>query len=303
MLQKASDSGAEPLVAAAPAYLSDELDRRFTLVREDAACPFCSAAKNVGALACYTCYGAEVMRELGGDDLAVLEARETVLATGRQPIYEEVAVPTSPQRSVDDARVFSIMSRSMLTIAVTMVLFFILALWAVSRSFSQRAVVAREVPAGAFEPGGVRTVAPSVIPSITDENRRTAALVFVKTVFDVDRETREDDLKVALAMMTPEAAAEFAQGLRKSGALEQERREGVRAWWQREAVEIDPLDPSVVRLRGRQMVDRAGGLPSIAIPMTIKITMEEDPHGRTPQNQMTGLRVKSFEVERSVGGR
>lgn len=310
----AADASFSVAAAVVPAYLCDDLDDCFTLVRADAACPFCAASKNRGALACYACYGAEVMRPVGGGDLVTLERRETELAAA-----SALLSTSAPVHPASEAKPLFVPSRRrlrlirwltclMLVCATTLMVMVGSLLRSVNRSTPRRATAtsaaARQAPppaaATAFDPRDVPMSTPTAgPPRITDENRRTAALLFVKTLYDVDRETRAVDLETALAMMTPESALRLAGELKESGMLERERRGGVRAWWQRELLEIDLLDSSVVWLRGSQVVDRAGRLPRLVIPMDIKVTFVEDPQGRTPQNQMTGLRISSFDVERA----
>lgn len=283
-----------------PAYLSDDLAGRFERVRLDVVCPFCMGEKGGDALACFTCYGAR-LTEIGGDDLAVLEARERVLLAQRRA-GDDVAPEVG---SVEEGRASPVeVSRAPARLTLSRFMIFALVVWAamlsvvlvalwVARSGSGRpSVVVISQPPRVVDLAG----SASAEPDLGDADRRTAALLFVKTLYDVDPETRRADVLAALKMMTAEAAAKVSRGLKASGALEQERRLGLRVWWQRESVEFDPQDPTTVRLRGRRVIERAGR-PDEYDPLQITLKLVVDPKGRTLENQKTGYLIGGVRVD------
>lgn len=94
---------------------------------------------------------------------------------------------------------------------------------------------------------------------LSDEDKRYIASEFSKALYALDPASRPRDIERALRMMVPNEAVKYANFLKQSGQLEQQRRERWQAVWVQQDNTVDRTDPYTVHIIGEQQITKVIG--------------------------------------------
>ncbi len=94
---------------------------------------------------------------------------------------------------------------------------------------------------------------------LSNEDKRYIASEFVKAMYAIDPASRPRDIERALRMMVPSEAVKYANYLKQSGQLEQQRREKWQAVWVEQDNSVDRADPYTVHIIGAQQITKVIG--------------------------------------------
>lgn len=131
---------------------------------------------------------------------------------------------------------------------------------------------------------------------LSDADKTELVAQFCKSVFTVNRTTRETEMPKALRMMTPENAALYAEYLRTSNQLQKENDEQWSALWSSQDIHVDERDPFIVHAIGKQTLTKIIGGQAKTEEIQHQITFRLTTKGvRDSDNLRTGFQIVSFE--------
>jgi hypothetical protein len=128
---------------------------------------------------------------------------------------------------------------------------------------------------------------------LTNEDKKYIAGEFVRAMYQIDPTTRSKEIEKALKMMAPKSALAFAQSLKRSGALDQERKESLQAVWTAQDISLDQADPYTVRVIGKQETTKylEGAAVTGKRQLSLTLKLVADPRRRDDRNLRSGFLV------------
>jgi len=133
---------------------------------------------------------------------------------------------------------------------------------------------------------------------LTTEDKLYVTKEFARYLYQVDPATRPRDMEKALRMMVPSAAVQFANWLKQTGILNQQRDESWQAVWTPMEVTVDPSNAYTVNVIGRQEINKLvnGALMKDAKQMRVTIKLMADPTGRADRNLRSGFLISYIDA-------
>jgi hypothetical protein len=138
---------------------------------------------------------------------------------------------------------------------------------------------------------------------LTAADKQYLAGEFVKAIYQIDPATRPKDIERALRMMAPNSALRFAQYLKRTGILDNQRAESHQAIWTPQDISVDQADPYTVRVIGKQEVTKviSGAAQTEKRQLSLTLKLVADPQRRADRNLRSGFLVARFD-DKELGG-
>lgn len=124
---------------------------------------------------------------------------------------------------------------------------------------------------------------------------------WTESFFQIDPQTRRNDIIRGLKLMTPDAAVALVEQVKQTGEWETQRREEWQSVWRAQVFTVSNDDPYKVQVVGQQEISKtiAGVVQRARRQVICTLALRPDPARRTEENQNTGFRIAGI-VEMKV---
>ena len=152
--------------------------------------------------------------------------------------------------------------------------------------------------------GATETV--SISPDRPDErDKKYLVKEFLKSLYEVEQTTRENEINKLLRMMDADLSLSFAGRLKQNGLLAAEKAESVNSSWELQDLTVDESDPYVLRAIGIRRIRRKGNGQDVqeTVQLKCKFLLKDSPASpaRNDNNLRTGFTILRFRVEPVTG--
>jgi hypothetical protein len=126
-----------------------------------------------------------------------------------------------------------------------------------------------------------------------DGDKKYLAAKWAASFFQIDPQTRRNDIIRGLKLMTPDAAVALVEQVKQTGEWETQRREEWQSVWKAQVITLSPDDPYKVQIVGHQEISKTvGGVVQHSKRQVIcTLALRPDTAKRTEDNQNTGFRI------------
>ena len=126
-----------------------------------------------------------------------------------------------------------------------------------------------------------------------DGDKKYLASKWAESFFQIDPQTRRNDIVRGLKLMTPDAAVALVEQVKQSGEWETQRREEWQSVWKAQVITISSDDPYKVQIVGQQEINKtiAGVAHQSKRQLICTLELRPDTAKRTEDNQNTGFRI------------
>ena len=133
----------------------------------------------------------------------------------------------------------------------------------------------------------IRTDAPG------DGDKKYLVSKWAESFFQIDPQTRRNDIIRGLKLMTPDAAVALVEQVKQSGEWETQRREEWQSVWKVQVITVSNDDPYKLQIVGQQEISKtiAGVVQHARRQLICTLALRPDPAKRTEENQNTGFRI------------
>ena len=126
-----------------------------------------------------------------------------------------------------------------------------------------------------------------------DGDKKYLASKWAESFFQIDPQTRRNDIIRGLKLMTPDAAVALVDQVKQSGEWETQRREEWQSVWKAQVITVSSDDPYKVQIVGQQEISKtiAGVAQHSGRQLICTLELRPDTAKRTEDNQNTGFRI------------
>ena len=131
---------------------------------------------------------------------------------------------------------------------------------------------------------------------LSDGDKTELVGQFCKSLYGVNRTTRDVEVPKALRMMVPENAAVYANYLREQRTLQIESDEQWQAVWTKQDIHVDERDPFLVHVLGKQTITKIINGQAKTEELQHQLVFKLTTNGvRDSDNLRTGFQIVSFD--------
>lgn len=131
---------------------------------------------------------------------------------------------------------------------------------------------------------------------LSDADKTELVAQFCKSLYVVNRTTRDVEVPKALRMMVPENAAYYANYLKEKRVLQTENDEQWQAIWTKQDIHVDERDPFTVHVLGKQTITKIINGQAKTEELQHQLDFKLTTNGvRDSDNLRTGFQIVSFD--------